>query len=505
MGTLYTSQAAAGYNASPPPDDGSQGANNQITWGTTIKAKLADPIKALADAINSQLTTALDLSPRAISTPDSAVASDHWRTLQVTGTTTITLSDAATMTNKYVVGIANLGVGTVTVTRATGANTVNGTAADFTLAPKQAVMLGVNQGATGYNILAHSLASGAGINTIQATTSVVTPLVASGSVGVELALGLTGEDWGIVNSAGMHYFRPATDNTQQLGGANNRISTVFTPIIDSGSTGSLSLKTNNGQTQVLISDAGGTAVNFVQLSGALTGNPVNVLAGGTDPNIGIQYESKGTGFHNFYSDAGGALQFQVLRTVSANRNITVTGSNGGNPTIGTTAGSLAITPSVVMASSLVWGTGIATFGMIIKRKTADESVTSSAALQDDDHLLFPIAANEEWTATFEVTVTYSSAGGYKNAITVPAGATLRASSLFTDPGGSPQMTTSTTSGGALINTLPAGTSSAMVRVTVWVLNGATPGNVVLQWAQSVSNGTPTVSVKGSYLIANRSA
>lgn len=170
MGTLYTSQAAVNYNASPPPDDGSQGANNQITWGTTIKGKIGDPIKALADAINSQLTTVLDLSPRAISTNDSAVASDHWRTLQVTGTTTITLSDAATMTSKYVVGIANLGTNTVTVTRATAGNTINGTASDFTLLPKQAVVLGVNNAANGYNILSASNASGAGIQSLIAGT-----------------------------------------------------------------------------------------------------------------------------------------------------------------------------------------------------------------------------------------------------------------------------------------------------------------------------------------------
>jgi VCBS repeat-containing protein len=341
MGTLYTSQSAAGYNSSPPPDDGSQGANNQITWGTTIKAKLADPIKALADAINSQLTTALDLSPRAISTPDSAVASDHWRTLQVTGTTTITLSDAATMTNKYVVGIANLGVGTVTVTRATGANTVNGTAADFTLAPKQAVMLGVNQGATGYNILAHSLSTGAGINTIQASTSVTTPLVLSSTA--SLAIGTTAGNLLQLSSPN---FQPIADLGLNFGSPGNRIANVFTSVIDSGTTGALSLKTNNGTEQVRVVHTS-SAVNFLTLSGNSAGNTPIIKADGTDSNIGIAIQGKGTGTHSFYTDIGGAapIQFQILHTAAANRNIT--GSNGGNPTISTTAGSLAITPDVV--------------------------------------------------------------------------------------------------------------------------------------------------------------
>jgi hypothetical protein len=354
MGTLYTSQAAAGYNSSPPPDDGSQGANNQITWGTTIKAKLADPIKALADAINSQLTTALDLSPRAISTPDSAVASDHWRTLQVTGTTTITLSDAATMTNKYVVGIANLGVGTVTVTRATGANTVNGTAADFTLAPKQAVMLGVNQGATGYNILAHSLATGAGINTIQATTSVVTPLVTSGSGNLEIKESTNTSRWVLVASDGS--FQPnAGDNTQNIGAPAGRIKTVFTPIIDSGTTGSLSLKTNSGETGFVVNHGGTSLTNRVEVVGNTTGNPAALSFTGSDTNVTGLIRTKGTGVFSFITDAFGIgpVQLQILHTASATRNITVTGSNGGNPTISTTAGDLAITPNVAVAGSFL--------------------------------------------------------------------------------------------------------------------------------------------------------
>jgi hypothetical protein len=326
MGTLYTSQSAAGYNSSPPPDDGSQGANNQITWGTTIKAKLADPIKALADAINSQLTTALDLSPRAISTPDSAVASDHWRTLQVTGTTTITLSDAATMTSKYVVGIANLGVGTVTVTRATGANTVNGTAADFTLAPKQAVMLGVNQGATGYNILAHSLATGAGINTIQATTSVLTPILSS----------LTGASGAITLSANSF---AAADLGCDLGGSGSRWAHVFTPIIDSGTTGSLSLKTNNGSEQFRVAHLGGTIANFYQVNGNVTTGSPQLLCAGSDTNIAAAISSKGNGSIQFY---GSSFTHELLRLLDGAGANTLTITNGTNPTISTTAGNLAV-------------------------------------------------------------------------------------------------------------------------------------------------------------------
>lgn len=53
----YSSQAIAGYNASPPPDDGSFVAANQLEWAKH-KTKLGDPIKTLAEAINSEALAA---------------------------------------------------------------------------------------------------------------------------------------------------------------------------------------------------------------------------------------------------------------------------------------------------------------------------------------------------------------------------------------------------------------------------------------------------------------
>jgi hypothetical protein len=47
----------------------------------------------------------------------------------------------------------------------------------------------------------------------------------------------------------------------------------------------------------------------------------------------------------------GGTQVQVANTASANRYITLTGSNGGNPTIGTSAGSLAVSTSLAVTSS----------------------------------------------------------------------------------------------------------------------------------------------------------
>lgn len=48
----YVSQAVVNYNASPPPDDGSKTALNQITW-SGIKTKLGDPVNTFGAAINA--------------------------------------------------------------------------------------------------------------------------------------------------------------------------------------------------------------------------------------------------------------------------------------------------------------------------------------------------------------------------------------------------------------------------------------------------------------------
>lgn len=57
MTDLYASQSISGYNPDAPPDDGSQTASNLATYDQ-IKTELVDPVKTLAEAINSQVNTA---------------------------------------------------------------------------------------------------------------------------------------------------------------------------------------------------------------------------------------------------------------------------------------------------------------------------------------------------------------------------------------------------------------------------------------------------------------
>ena len=71
-----------------------------------------------------------------------------------------------------------------------------------------------------------------------------------------------------------------------------------------------------------------------------------------------------------------------------------------------------------------------TLGSRFIRKTADESVTSSTTLQDDDHLTFVIRPNEEWIADIIVQCgTALDITGLKKAMSVPSWATY--TSFFT--------------------------------------------------------------------------
>ena len=126
------------------------------------------------------------------------------------------------------------------------------------------------------------------------------------------------------------------------------------------------------------------------------------------------------------------------------------------------------------------------------RKTANESVTSSVVLQNDDHLFFSIFPNEVWT--FDLYAHFhsgNSTGGLQADFTVPAGCAgswfvygTNATTLWIS-GNNPSIVTGFfTSTGTTI-------SGANLFIHGEVRNGATPGTVNFRWAQVNSNGTAT--------------
>lgn len=158
MGSKYSNVSISGYNASPPADDGSQVASNQVTWAKH-KTKIGDPLKTAIESINSALVTALDTSVRTVTSNDTTTAADHLKTIQCTASSagfTVSLGDAATMAAGYIVTIHNRAssTGDVTVNLASASDSINNvTNGTKLLPPGSALVFVVASPTTGYLII----------------------------------------------------------------------------------------------------------------------------------------------------------------------------------------------------------------------------------------------------------------------------------------------------------------------------------------------------------------
>ena len=141
-------------------------------------------------------------------------------------------------------------------------------------------------------------------------------------------------------------------------------------------------------------------------------------------------------------------------------------------------------------------------------KTADESVTSSTALQSDDDLFLAVAANEEWFCDFTLFVEGSTSGDIKLALNIPTSATgvwgvhgLESTDVA-NPGSIDVAASVTLSDASTIALFTAATPTLVIlRATVFV--AGTAGTIQLRWAQNGSNPTPTTIRAGSNVIGHR--
>lgn len=140
---------------------------------------------------------------------------------------------------------------------------------------------------------------------------------------------------------------------------------------------------------------------------------------------------------------------------------------------------------------------------LFARKTADESVTSSTALQNDDHLVLAAEASATYELEMLLSLLGAAAGDFKFQYALPAGSTMFARIIYFDP--------SLSLGNALYtNAAPwtAGTDPAFatpVHVVGTLRTGGTAGNLQLTWAQNASNATPTKVLADSYMRLRRVA
>jgi hypothetical protein len=136
------------------------------------------------------------------------------------------------------------------------------------------------------------------------------------------------------------------------------------------------------------------------------------------------------------------------------------------------------------------------------RKTANETVNNSAVLQDDDHLLLPLAANEVWEFEIILRLAIKAASDFQYTLTVPAGAS----------GGFSDLTRLAVVASAIENAFAAAVSYSVaadqqniVVIKGIVINGANAGNLQLRWAQLGAVAENTIVLANSCMIAHRLA
>lgn len=156
MGTKYSTNAASGFDATPPPDDGTVSEANKVKY-STIKSKLATPVKNLADAIDSDLVTHFDVGPTVLTSNTTLGASHYNQIIQVSGSgVTLSLSDAATLGAGWYCRIVNTDTSnSITISRATGGDTINAAASNFTLPANTTIDVFVIAAASGFRVISY--------------------------------------------------------------------------------------------------------------------------------------------------------------------------------------------------------------------------------------------------------------------------------------------------------------------------------------------------------------
>lgn len=138
-------------------------------------------------------------------------------------------------------------------------------------------------------------------------------------------------------------------------------------------------------------------------------------------------------------------------------------------------------------------------GLLTVEKATNESVTNSTTLQNDDHLLLAIPANETWIYDLVLRAQSVSNESMRIDFSIPSGAA----------GGYVVVMNSNSSTfsqimGTLFLMTDFGTDG-YYHIKALVINGSTGGNVQFQWAQRISGATATIVKAGSSMMGQKIA
>lgn len=214
--------------------------------------------------------------------------------------------------------------------------------------------------------------------------------------------------------------------------------------------GSTDYRWNNGSSDVLTISAAGTAslgstvkadiANSSQITlDATTSTFVRQYVGGvetgriTSTTSSYSFTAIGALPISFFAGTGGGEQVRILGTAAVTRYLTFSGANGGNPTIDVSAGSLAITPAVVMASTLsaagmISSTANIGFRSTVAKATQQEYFTGFNGTDGQDWSIFRAAGVRDlqfYSTVAGTVLTLAQAGGATFTGSVVAGGIIQ--------------------------------------------------------------------------------
>lgn len=165
--------------------------------------------------------------------------------------------------------------------------------------------------------------------------------------------------------------------------------------------------------------------------------------------------------------------------------------------------------ALLSGATIVVQGGVGSTSVVVK--SADETVTSSTTLQNDDHLVASLASNAVYALRMLLICSSgaSATPGIKYGFTMPSGATMSLSEIanygnFTSYVFEAAYTNESSPTTDFVSQVKSsGNGKTGVLVTGIVRTSSTAGSLQLRWAQNSSSGTGTVVHKDSHIALTR--
>ena len=209
-----------------------------------------------------------------------------------------------------------------------------------------------------YKATTHSIASGVGTQFAQIDATGLTVTAANASAlkvgpngGTTPTFQVDGSQSSAVTGLKVTGYSLASQTVQlTVIGGNPASDTISAFYIALGNTAQHVFSSSGGN--IFAAQGVASAVNFMRITAAPTLNVPILSATGSDTDVTFGFSSQAAGNINFYTGSSTLVQARVLHTASATRSVDMTGSNGGNPNIGASAGLLTLNgahPAVILA------------------------------------------------------------------------------------------------------------------------------------------------------------